>query len=80
MAASPNISREPRQDVAPTIVDAAPTLVDIDSTAPVLSGADLPFQGDGDRTFTLHTADVIGAGGQGTVVATTDEEGRHLRR
>lgn len=76
MAASPNISREPRQDVAPTIVDAAPTLVDIDSTAPVLSGADLPFQGDGDRTFTLHTADVIGAGGQGTVVATTDEEGR----
>lgn len=76
MAASPNISREPRQDVAPTIVDAAPTLVDIDSTAPVLSGADLPFQGDGDRTFTLHTADVIGAGGQGTVVAATDEEGR----
>ena len=46
-----------------------------DATAPVLSGADLPFQGDGDRTFTLHTADVIGAGGQGTVVATTDEEG-----
>lgn len=76
MAASPNISREPRRDVAPTIVDAAPTLVDIDSTAPVLSGADLPFQGDGDRTFTLHTADVIGAGGQGTVVAATDEEGR----
>lgn len=75
MAASPNISREPRRDVAPTIVDAAPTLVDIDSTAPVLSGADLPFQGDGDRTFTLHTADVIGAGGQGTVVAATDEEG-----
>ncbi len=76
MAASPNISREPRRDVAPTIVDAAPTLVDIDFTAPVLSGADLPFQGDGDRTFTLHTADVIGAGGQGTVVAATDEEGR----
>lgn len=76
MAASPNISREPRRDVAPTIVDAAPTLVDIDSTAPVLSGADLPFQGDGDRTFTLHTADVIGAGGQGTVVAATDGEGR----
>lgn len=76
MAASANISREPRRDVAPTIVDAAPTLVDIDSTAPVLSGADLPFQGDGDRAFTLHTADVIGAGGQGTVVAATDEEGR----
>lgn len=76
MAASANISREPRRDVAPTIVDSAPTLVDIDSTAPVLSGADLPFQGDGDRAFTLHTADVIGAGGQGTVVAATDGEGR----
>lgn len=75
MAASANISREPRRDVAPTIVDGDPTLVDIDSTAPVLSGADLPFQGDGDRAFTLHTADVIGAGGQGTVVAATDEEG-----
>ena len=76
MAASANISREPRRDVAPTIVDSAPTLVDIDSTAPVLSGADLPFQGDSDRAFTLHTGDVIGAGGQGTVVAATDEEGR----
>lgn len=76
MAASADISREPRRDVAPTIVDSAPTLVDIDSTAPVLSGADLPFQGDGDRAFTLHTADVIGAGGQGTVVAATDGEGR----
>lgn len=76
MAASANISREPRRDVAPTIVDSAPTLVDIDSTAPVLSGADLPFQGGGDRAFTLHTADVIGAGGQGTVVAATDGEGR----
>lgn len=75
MAASANISRKPRRDVAPTIVDAAPTLVDIDSTAPVLSGADLPFQGDSDRAFTLHTADVIGAGGQGTVVRATDEEG-----
>lgn len=76
MASSANISREPRREVAPTIVDAAPTLVDIDSTAPVLSGADLPFQGDGDRAFTLHTADVIGAGGQGTVVRATDGEGR----
>lgn len=76
MAASANISREPRREVAPTIVDAAPTLMDIDSTAPVLSGTDLPFQGDGDRAFTLHTGDVIGAGGQGTVVAATDEEGR----
>ena len=78
MAASPNISREPRQDVAPTIVDAAPTLVDIDSTAPVLSGADLPFQGDGDRTFTLHTADVIGAGGQGTVLVALYPGGKLL--
>ena len=47
-----------------------------DGTAPVLSGDDLPFIGDGDRTFTLHTADVIGAGGQGTVVRATDEDGR----
>lgn len=76
MAVEANISREPRREVAPTIVDAAPTLVDIDSTAPVLSGTDLPFQGDGDRSFTLHTAEVIGTGGQGTVVAATDEEGR----
>lgn len=70
MAASPNISREPRRDVAPTIVDAG-SHARWTSTPPppVLSGADLPFQGDGDRTFTLHTADVIGAGGQGTVVA-----------
>ncbi|MCI9262301.1 MAG: hypothetical protein HFJ71_07520, partial [Eggerthellaceae bacterium] len=68
MAASDRISREPRRAVAPTIVDAEPTVVDLDSTAPLLSGDDLPFTGDGDRAFTLHTADVIGAGGQGTVV------------
>ncbi len=76
MAEASDISREPRRAVAPTIVDVAPTLVDLDGTAPVLSGDDLPFIGDGDRTFTLHTADVIGAGGQGTVVRATDEDGR----
>ncbi len=76
MAASGDISREPRREVAPTIVDVAPTLADLDSTAPVLSGDELPFQGDGERAFVLHTADVIGAGGQGTVVRATDEEGR----
>ncbi len=76
MAASDRISREPRRAVAPTIVDAEPTVVDLDSTAPLLSGDDLPFTGDGDRAFTLHTADVIGAGGQGTVVRATDEDGR----
>ena len=69
------ISRAPRRDVAPTVVDVAATLVDLDATSPVLSGADLPFQGDGERAFTLHTADVIGAGGQGTVVTATDEAG-----
>lgn len=75
MAASDDISREPRRAVAPTIVDVAATLVDLDAASPVLSGADLPFTGDGERAFTLHTADVIGAGGQGTVVRATDEAG-----
>ncbi|WP_304426041.1 protein kinase [uncultured Adlercreutzia sp.] len=70
------ISREPRRPVAATLVDVAPTLVDLDATSPVLSGADIPFTGDGDVTFTLHTADIIGAGGQGTVVRATDERGR----
>lgn len=76
MSEGANISREPRRAVAPTIVDMDPTLVDIDSTAPVLSGADVPFTGDGERPFTLHTGRIIGAGGQGTVVEATDENGR----
>lgn len=75
MAEPSDISRKPRRAVAPTIVDVAATLADLDAASPVLSGADLPFTGDGDRAFVLHTADIIGAGGQGAVVRATDKEG-----
>ena len=75
MAETPDISRAPRRIVPPTVVDVAPTVVDLSATSPVLSGRDIPFRGDGDRDFVLHTARIVGAGGQGTVVEATDEQG-----
>lgn len=75
MAETPDISRAPRRIVPPTVVDVTPTVVDLSATSPVLSGRDIPFRGDGDRDFVLHTARIVGAGGQGTVVEATDEQG-----
>lgn len=75
MAETPDISRAPRRAVPPTVVDVAPTVVDLSATSPVLSGRDIPFRGDGERDFVLHTARIVGAGGQGTVVEATDEQG-----
>lgn len=70
------IDRTPRRATAATLVDVPDTLLDNAGDAPLLSGADIPFAGDDGVRYILHTADVLGAGGQGTVVRASDASGR----
>lgn len=69
------IDRTPRRQAEETLLDMPAETVDLAGDSPLLSGNDIRFKGDDGREYTLHTADVLGAGAQGTVVRATDEDG-----